>query len=210
MREQLEALMVEAGPAGLRIEERHLRTAACLVVAKILVDAEFGDFMACGVHPASGFRSTASVKERFATQVRDLQRRVMGTDSDAQSQPIWWNLTGIPPWRAADHLSMTGGRTRQPTRYNWYPGWHRRWHIFDQLALAVTGSRPALLYVSNGWMPTHSLLVLHGDTNELWAYDPETGQVGQLTRSQFVDRTLALDGATPVFIVTGTGRRARR
>lgn len=205
MLERLRTLVAAAGPAGLRPSEQLFSGAACLVVAKMLMDAEFGEFIISGVHPASGWTETGSASERFASQVLSKHRQVAGERRGL----AWLETVGIPPWTAAHQLSVTSRRTQQPTPYLWYPAWRRSGRALGFAVRSLRAERPALVYVGSHWRPRHLVLVVDADHEALSYYDPAIGRARAMSPSRFASQT-ASDWAPsrPLFIVIPTGRRA--
>lgn len=208
--DQLRALLVAAGPAGLRAPDPGLSAASCLLVASMLIDAELAEFVATGVHPASGVSSAGPMSDRFSAQVRDLQRRVGGTlDAEQDAYARRPGFAGVPPWAAASQLSWTAPRGQEPTRYLWHSAWRHRHHLFDRITRAVRVGRPTLLYVGAGWLPRHVIVVAHSDPDTFWCFEPTTGTIQTISRPQFVGRAVDMAGFDrPSFVVLPTGRRA--
>jgi hypothetical protein len=205
MLERLRTFVSAAGPAGLRASEQDFSGAACLVVAEMLMDAEFGEFIVSGVHPASGWTETGPASHRFASQLLSKHRQVAG---ERKGRP-WLEAVGVPPWTAASQLSVTCRRTQQPTPYLWYPAWRRSGRALGLVVRSVRRERPALVYVGSHWRPRHLVLVVDADHESLSYYDPAIGQSRTATRSHFVEQAAPNSGrARPLFIVIPTGRRA--
>lgn len=205
MLEHLSALVSAAGPAGLRPSEQVFSGAACLVVAEMLMDAEFGEFIVSGVHPESGWTETRPASHRFASQVLSKHRQVGG---ERKGLP-WLEAVGVAPWTAASQLSVTSRRTQQPTPYLWYPAWRRAGDALGLVVRSLRRERPAVVYVGSHWRPRHLVLVVDADHESLSYYDPAMGQVRTATRSRFVGQAVPnSERARPLFIVIPTGRRA--
>ena len=178
------------GPA-LRQPDQRSCGAASLVVARMALDAAY----AARVGPA-GFRE----------EVLGLHRRVTGaTDAAGRLQPPWPRALGTPPWAAARHLGAVSG-TSYAVR------WARtgRGRAFDALAGSVAGSRPAVLFVGDRWIPRHVVAVLgRGGEDGLRVYDPGPGVLVDVTRAGLAGGTLPFGRwDRPWFVVTP--RRASR
>lgn len=159
MLQRLTTFVSAAGPAGLRPPEKRFSGAACLVVANMLMDAEFGEFVVTGVHPASGWTEIGPVSQRFASQVLGMHRRVTGSEDTEQRKGVpWLDSVGIPPWTAASQLSVTSVRTQRPIRYLWYPASRRSGRALGLVVRSLRREKPALVYLGSHWRPGTSCL----------------------------------------------------
>lgn len=145
MLQRLTTFIEAAGPAGLSQPEQRLFGAACLVTARMLMDADFGEFIVTGVHPVSGWTETGPMPQRFASQVLSVQCRVMGERKGA----LRLDSVGIPPWAAAKHLSMTSRVGHRPIHYLWYPAWRRSGRALGLVVRSLRPQGPALVYVGS-------------------------------------------------------------
>jgi hypothetical protein len=187
MLERLTSFVSVAGPAGLRQPEQRFSGAACLVVASMLMDSEFGQFIVTGVHRASGWTETGPVSRRFSSHVLSTHRRITGHVNTEQRRGwSWAQHIGIPPWTAASQLSMTSGRTEWPVQYLWYPASPGSGHDLERVARSLHHDQPALVYMGSLWRPRHVVLVVNADHESFSYYDPATGNVQTDARSRFL------------------------
>jgi hypothetical protein len=209
MLERLKCFISAAGLTGLRQPDQMLSGATCLVMANMLMDAEFGHFLVSGVHPASGYAEVGTASQRFASQVLKRHRQVVGSPSTDQRWAMSWTQdVGIPPWAASRELSMTSARCAPPVRYLWYPVF-RPDRALDLVTRSLRRGQPALVYVSSIRRPQHVVLAVAADHKALSCYDPMSGQVRALDRSRsMIEAARRRRPARPAYIVIPTGRRA--
>ncbi len=180
--------------------------ASCLVVAHMLMDPAFGEWMMTGVHPHSGWTEQGPVAVRSSRMAQSLQQAIRGSRSRERGLA---EHVGIAPWSAASQLSQTGRAGRHPVRYLWYPVLGRRGPVFDRLGRATGEARPTLLYLGSLLQPGQVRLVIAGDADVLRCYVPEAGAVQPWERRVFVKGLLNLATlGRPSYIVMPTGRRA--
>lgn len=189
--------------------------AACLTVARMLVDPRFAHWILVGEGPFPALPRLATVAERFAAYERVVHRRTnsLSAGGDRLNLP-WPRMLGTPPWGAKRELEF--GAARRGTAYDVEVlRWERRRSLgecFERLLVVVADGEPAVLYVGEPRLPRHVVLILpdEGDRN-LEVYDPGSGQVTALTREAFVGRCLNLSGwSVPWFAVQPSGRRTAR
>lgn len=189
--------------------------AACLTVARMLVDPPFARWVLDGAgHPVLGAEG-GSPAERFASYERTVHRRTNGLRVGRSGiRPPWPRALGTPPWGAKAELE--GGASALGTRYECvvvrHLGRDARLAAYDRLVEHVVHGEPALLYVGNASLPRHVTLVLPGDgARVLDIYDPGSGTVRVADRDAFVEGRLALSGwQQPWLLVQPTGHRRAR
>ena len=189
--------------------------AACLTVARMLVDPPFARWVLDGAgHPVLGAEG-GSPAERFASYERTVHRRTNGVRVGRSGiRPPWPRALGTPPWGAKAELE--GGASAPGTRYECvvvrHLGRDARLAAYDRLVEHVVHGEPALLYVGNASLPRHVTLVLPGDGDRvLDIYDPGSGTVRVADRDAFVEGRLALSGwQQPWLLVQPTGHRRAR
>ena len=189
--------------------------AACLTVARMLVDPPFARWVLDGAgHPVLGAEG-GSPAERFASYERTVHRRTNGLRVGRSGiRPPWPRALGTPPWGAKAELE--GGASALGTSYECvvvrHLGRDARLAAYDRLVEHVVHGEPALLYVGNASLPRHVTLVLPGDgARVLDIYDPGRGTVRVAERDAFVEGRLALSGwQQPWLLVQPTGHRRVR
>ena len=188
---------------------------ACLTVARMLVDPVFASWVRTGSPNPPGSPPGATEAERFAAYERVVMRRTNGLlAGPARINLPWPRALGTPPWGAKRELEF--GAATTGTLYDVVPlralsGGSLR-AAFDCLVDVVAEGEPAVLYVGNGTLPRHVVLVLPGDGDRvLDVYDPGTGRVGHLRRDTVVERRMGLSGwDVPWIVVQPTGLRRIR
>lgn len=189
--------------------------AACLTVARMLVDDPFARWVRDGVgHPVLGAEG-GSPAERFASYERTVHRRTNGLRVGRSGiRPPWPRALGTPPWGAKAELES--GASALGTSYDCvvvrHLGRDARFAAYDRLVERVVHGEPALLYVGNASLPRHVTLVLPGDGDRvLDIYDPGSGTVRVADREAFVEGRLGLSGwQQPWLLVQPTGHRRVR
>ena len=171
--------------------------AACLTVARMLVDPVFASWVRTGEPRLPGALPGDSASERFAAYERVVMRRTNTLWPGGRALALPWpRLLGTPPWGARRELEH--GAARPGSRYALAvaPRDARALAaVHDRLAAVVRDGRPALLYVGNRRLPRHVVLVLPGHADSvLEVYDPGDGRVRPLRRDALAQRRLALSG----------------
>ena len=184
--------------------------AACLTVARMLIDPLFARWILTGEGPRRGVPDAPTLGERFAAYERIVHRRTNGLYAGAGRLNLPWpRRLGTPPWGAKKELEF--GAARRDTDYTVEMLRHHSpaelGEHFDRLLAIVADGEPALLYVGTHLVPRHVLLILpdNGDGN-LEVYDPARGTVTELTRHAFTSRAVDLAGwDVPWFSVEPVG-----
>ncbi|WP_052113251.1 hypothetical protein [Knoellia aerolata] len=206
------AYRLRAGDTGPVQQSPVTCGSACLTVARMLVDPVFASWVRTGEPHLPGSPHGADEQERFAAYERVVMRRTNGI-FDARHRPHlpWPRALGTPPWGARRELEL--GASRQGTRYDvatLRPLTRAALReAFDRLVDVVADGEPGLLYIGDGRLPRHVVLVLPGDGDRrLDVYDPGSGRVDHLRRDSVVERRVALSGwQVPWFAVQPTGHR---
>lgn len=186
--------------------------AACLTVARMLVDAPFARWVRDGTGAPVPGAEGESARERFAAYERTVHRRTNGLAlRRAGLRPPWPRALGTPPWGARAELE--GGAASRGVRYEYVLARHLRrggrTAAYEGLLRRVAEGEPALLYVGDRLLPRHVTLVLPADGRRtLEVYDPGDGTVRALDPERFVARRLGLSGwQVPWLLVQPTGQR---
>lgn len=178
---------------------------ASLTVARMLVDPEFGQWVAHGIDPLGGPPDPRSELERFAEHEREVMNRTNGFRAAGGKLNLPWpHALGTPPWGAARELEAGAAR----------PGAAYRLRVVRlgsgdtlrdahrELVGVVREGLPALLYVGNAWAPRHVTLVLPADDGgQLDVYDPSNGSVTELSAERFVSSSLWIAGWNVPWII---------
>lgn len=180
---------------GLRQPDQRSCGAAALVVARMLLDHAYGEFIATGQHPGTGFTFPGSVADRFRHEVLGMHRRVTGpVDASGGVQVPWPRSLGTPPWAVARQLRATGSALHPRVEHTVQPSWSDRDSAFDRIAAAVARRRPVPVYVGNRWLPRHVVLALGQVDGRLRCYDPARGRLTDVDRAAFTTARLGLAG----------------
>lgn len=189
--------------------------AACLTVARMLVDTPFARWVMTGDgHPVPG-ADGSTVSERFASYERTVHRRTNGLRLRAGTlRPPWPRALGTPPWGAKAELE--NGASWVGTQYEYAMLRHLdqagRADAYATLVERVVEGEPALLYVGNASLPRHVTLVLPGDGDgRLDVYDPGAGTVHVVDATPFATSQMGLSGwDVPWLLIQPTGHRRIR
>lgn len=173
--------------------------ATVLVVARMLLDHAYGEFIATGTHPvsgpASGYSLPGSVAGRFRYEVLDMHHRVTGpVDASGHVQLPWPRSLGTPPWAIARQLSATGSVLHPRVAHTVQPAWPGLDGLFDRISAATAQGRPVALYVGNRWLPRHVVLALGQVDGRLRCYEPSRGRLVDVDRASFMTSRLGLSG----------------
>ncbi|MBR7742839.1 hypothetical protein KC207_05975 [Phycicoccus sp. BSK3Z-2] len=188
---------------------------ACLTVARMLVDPVFASWVRTGRPRPPGSPPGETEAERFAAYERVVMRRTNGVRRGGpRVGPPWPRSLGTPPWGARAELERGASTIGTRYRVDVVRGLdeYRLVEAFDALVRVVAHGQPALLYVGNGLLPRHVVLVLPGDGDRMLdVYDPATGRVDHLRRDVVVHHRLRLSGwDVPWMVVRPTGHRTAR
>ncbi len=172
--------------------------AACLTVARMLVDPVFASWVRTGRPHPPGAPPGSTQDERFAAYERLVLRRTNALSLRRGRMNLPWPARlGTAPWGAKRELEH--GASRPGTRYVLDvlrpDDGAALAAAFDRLVAVVTEGEPALLYVGDAALPRHVTLVIPGEADHmLEVYDPAGGRVRHLRRDDVVERRLALSG----------------
>lgn len=199
-----------AGAPAPRQQSSTTCGAACLTVARMLVDPPFARWVIAGEgHPVLGAEGEDE-QQRFASWERTVRRRTTGWWRPGGGLgPPWPAALGTPPWGVRHELEH--GASRAGTRYVTDPLRHqgpealRRTH--ERLRRLVGDGEPAALYVGDTWLPRHVTLVLPSPRpGRLTVYDPGAGAVRSVSADAFARRRVGLSGwQHPWMVVRPTG-----
>ena len=176
---------------------------ASLTVARMLVSADFGQWIVYGIDPKGGQPDSRSEPERFAGHEREVMNRTNGIRAAGGRLNIPWPRSlGTPPWGAEKELEYGAARpgATYAMRLVRFGSSDALRAVHRDLVGLVRDGLPALLYIGNVWSPRHVTLVLPGGSGGggvdggLDVYDPATGSVTELAADRFASRTLDIAG----------------
>jgi len=184
--------------------------AACLTIARMLVDPAFAAWILTGDGPRAGLPNAADAGARFAAYERVVHRRTNSLYAGGGRLNLPWpRRLGTPPWGAKKELEF--GASRRGTRYDVEELRSDSTRALDahygRLLRLVADGEPALIYVGDSVLPRHVCLILpdRGDGN-LEVYEPTAGHVFEFGRTAFVGSGLGLGGWNiPWFTVQPSG-----
>ena len=169
----------------------------------MLVDPGYGEFIATGTHPHTGWTLPGPVPRRFRYEVLGMHRRVTGlADVRGRPQLAWPRALGTPPWAVAHQMSATSGADLPAATYVVRPALTDRGDVFDRVVRATGDRRPVPVFVGSGWAPRHVVLGLGLVEDRLRCYEPAEGRLVDVGRDDFVSARLGLAGWDhPWFVV---------
>lgn len=175
---------------------------ACLTVARMLVDAGFARWIRLGLAEDAADDAAPdprSQAERFAAHEELVAGRTNGLiGAGGRLQLPWPRALGTPPWGARRELEYGAADPDADYDISWFRLRGRRGLevSYAGVLARVREGRPVLLYIGNGWMPRHVVLVLPPATDSTLphVYEPSAGHVVSLHREPFVTRRLRLAG----------------
>lgn len=192
-----------SAPPSLVQPDQRTCGSSCLVVARLLGDPAYADWLASGEVPGRP-RDPRTPTRRFADEVLATHARTnRWSDAAGRLQAAWPRSLGTTPWAVARELAATGGTSPAGTPHRVLAvAPDRRAQAYDTVLAAVALGHAVPLFVGNRLLPRHVVLVTAGDDAALTAYDPATGGRARLRRSDFAGGTLRVSGWTePWFAV---------
>ena len=184
---------------------------AVLVMARMINDPAYAEYVLGGTHPVTGLVVGGSVRERFGAEAAAMLRRTnLPVDVSGRLQVPWPRQFGTLPWAVARQMHGPAGSGVPGTTYDVTPVLpHRRDQAFARTVAAVAAGHVVPLFVGNRWLARHVVLVVAGDDQRLRVYDPAAGRRVDLSRDDFVAGRLGAGGwPVPWFVVLPSGRAA--
>lgn len=184
-----------AGQLGPTQQSRVSCGAACLTVARMMIDSALTGWILHGRRGPGRGTDTRTPDERFAEQEREVLVR---TNALQPPRGIGWQVPwptalGTPPWGALaelEHGSSVPGTRYQVGMLRGLRGAMLR-HSLEHVLGRLQPGAPALLYIGDATLPRHVvLLYLHDADPDPDLYDPGDGSVcpvplGALERGAF-------------------------
>ena len=187
---------------GLKQPNQQSCGAACLVMARMVLDESYAELVATGAHPVTGHALVGELTSRFSDEVLGMHRRVTRiVDVRGRLQVPWPRALGTPPWALARQLSAMGSAAHPPRPYVMRPA-APAGAAYDSVVAATGQGSPVGLYVGNRWLPRHVILALSPVEGGLRCYEPARGRLVDLSRDDFVGKSLGVAGwDVPWFVV---------
>lgn len=195
--------------------------AACLVVARALIDPGYAAWLAGNdLGDSGGDKPFADTSQNPAGEEQRrwaaAQSQVMRRTNSVLRRPglmttPWPNALGTPPWGARveleRHCSAPG--TSYGVRRVRFSGAADAGKVFDGTIARVGVGRPVLLYAGNAWLPRHIVLwAKSAPRTPVVQYDPHTGAVTHPSRDRFTSAGLDLSGWDVPWLVVRPGPAA--
>lgn len=168
--------------------------AACLTVARMMIDPAFTAWITEGVAGPGIATDPRRPNERFAEHERAVLARTNGVRPRGLTWQVPWpTALGTPPWGALgelEHGAAAPGTHYQIGVLRGLTGRRLREGVEHVLARVEPGA-PALLYVGNELLPRHVVLAFADEQRpQVRLYDPGDGRAGlpgltALERGQF-------------------------
>lgn len=148
--------------------------ATCLVVARMIEDYAYGEYVG----------SAPSVPDRFRAEVLAMHQRVTGLVNDGRPQLPWPRALGTPPWAIARQL---GDRDVRWIRTSPASG-------YDAVVAATRERKPVPVYIGSTWLPRHVVLALGEEGDRLRFFEPASGRLMDVGREEFRRSRVGLAG----------------
>ena len=148
--------------------------ATCLVVARMIQDHAYGEYIG----------SAPSVPGRFREEVLAMHERVTGVVNNGRPQLPWPRALGTPPWAIARQM---GGRDVRWIRTSPASG-------YDAVVAATRDRKPVPVYIGSTWLPRHVVLALGEKGSRLRFYEPARGRLMDVGRDEFDRSRIGLAG----------------
>lgn len=177
------AFRLAPGGTGPLQQSRVSCGAACLTVARMMIDPLLTAWILQGRRGPGADLDTRAPAERFAAQERAVLARTNALRLPGSNgggwQPPWPTALGTPPWGALRELqersACPGTRYEIGVLRGVEPTVLR--DSLEQVSARVADGAPALLYVGNAALPRHVLLLyLDGKGAGRNLYDPGNGR----------------------------------
>ncbi|SIR74688.1 hypothetical protein [Williamsia sterculiae] len=179
-------LLVESLRDGrLRLTQLPDETAcgsAALVVARMLVEPSFRRGI-WGPDPTA-------TRQRFADALTATHRRTNAV-APLRGQWGWPRRLGTSPEGMSGELDRIVPTTRYRTRLVHPDHLDRAWH---DLSVTASSDRPVALFIGTDLLPRHIVLAVGVDDDACAVYEPSSGRVVSLPRSEFLADDVSIAG----------------
>jgi hypothetical protein len=197
-----DSLVDQALASGLVQPDPTTCGSCSLVVARVIDDPSYADFLVNGVDAAPG-----TVLDRFRHEVLAMHRTTSAfKDTGGRWQLPWPKALGTQPWALAREMTLEAGeKGKTYDARPILPSPARRSRSFNRIATLAAAGHVVPLFVGNRWAPRHVVLVLPGDPpahGEVRIYDPASGRRYPIDAGDFSAGTLDVAGwQVPWFVV---------
>ena len=160
---------------------------ASLVVARMLNDPVYALEVLGGYDATTGTTDAGTIEERFAAAELEAKARTNDSvGSDGERTLPWPDAIGTSPWGAAEEMNGTAGGDGYGVALVDSDSPSDRQQAYDALERAALDGRPALMYVGDGTIPRHVVLVVGSTDTGLLVYEPGGGGVVEISERDFV------------------------
>lgn len=205
---QLAALDGTTAPSGtFKQPDQTTCGSSTLVMSRMRNDPAYAMWILTGFDPETGESAPPgqSASDRFDEEALAMHERTNALlDRDGDLQFPWPEAAGTQPWAVAAEMSSDGGSGVDGTHYDVRTvDPDDRGAVYDQVAAASEEGHTVPLYVGDGTLPRHVVLVTASQDGTLTLYEPARGQSVTVSRADFVDGNLGVAGwDEPWFAVT--------
>ena len=106
--------------------------------------------------------------------------------SDGERTLLWPDAIGTSPWGAAEEMNGTAGGDGYGVALVDSDSPSDRQQAYDAVELAALDGRPAPMYVGDGTITRHVVLVVGSTDTGLLVYEPGGGGVVEISERDFV------------------------
>lgn len=193
-------VFVQKNPGVLAQPDGTTCGSSSLVVAKMINDPMYAMQIITGYNPHTDAYVVSpegpTPEGRFhaaAKEMHDLTNNAVGP-SIGTNWPEW---LGTPPWGAAEEMGTPGGPGVPGTSYDWslHPPFSGA-SDYGSVASAVQSGQSVPLFIGTGAYPSHVVLVTGMEGENMRIYEPSSGQMMTIPRSQFESGNFSLGGST--------------
>ena len=150
-------------------------------------------------------RLLAGGDDVFGSEVVAMHRRITGPiDVSGKVQPPWVRAIGTPPWALARQLDR-GSRGRRVVSARFRAG-----GAWAAMSAGLANGSVVPAYVGDRWTPRHVVLALEQGEDAVRVYEPSSGRVVQVARTEWIEGRLRLGGWRQPWFVLSAPRPARR
>ncbi len=205
---QLRALDATRSPDGTFTQpDQTTCGSSTLVMSRMRNDPAYAMWILTGYNPETGETAPAheTPADRFDDEAIAMHERTNAlTDRDGDLQLPWPEAVGTQPWAVAAEMSAEGGSGVPGTEYDVrVTDPDDRGHAFDEVAAASEDGHTVPLYIGDGTIPRHVVLVTESSGDTLTLYEPASGDTVTVSRDDFVNGDLGVAGwDEPWFAVT--------
>ena len=189
-------------PLAYHLRQRTQTTcgSASLLVARALADPTYATWLLDGVDARTGAVSEEPVPVRFAAAEQTVKDRTNALLGPTGLQLPWPHALGTAPWAAAHEMTrITGIRYR--ARYVGPDSPAAREAAYDAVDRTVAAGRTAPMFVGDRAVPRHVVLAVGRDDDALRLYEPASGDVVRLARTQYIGGGFVVAGWTVPWVV---------